>query len=155
MTALSSATFAATPTATPDWRSLVSVSDAAKLLDLNPGHLARTCGEKLVAQGMAFFTKKPHSLGNPQWFVHRSYDPRLTPGPIGDDYQEPDLGVYSERQRSEALQRRKCVEYLRDALCNWKGSVKQILARVEADMREQFPELNISRSTLYAWKKLY
>ena len=114
------------PQATPDWRSLIPVADAARLLDLNPGHLARTCGEKLAGQGMAFFTKKPHSLGNPQWFVHRSFDPRLTPGPIGDDYAEPDLSSYPQRQRTEALNRRAAVETWNIARTSWNGSIKQI-----------------------------
>jgi len=152
MTALALSNIAASPS--PDWRRMTAIGEAAVRLDVHPDHLARTCREKLQDIGLAFFGQHPGG-GQPQWFVSRDYDPRLIPGPVGDDWREPDLSSYSQRQRNEALQRRACVEVWNTARTNWTGSTRQILDRVLSSLREKFTDLKISRSRLYAWSKVY
>lgn len=142
------------PSPALQWRSLIGIGEAARRLDVDPGHLSRLCRESLQNNGLAIFGQHPAG-GHAQWFVSRDYEPRLIDGPIGEDYQEPDLSRYTQRQRTEAINRRACVQVWNDARCNWNGSTEQILARVLPALREKFPAIRISRSRLYAWSKLY
>lgn len=153
----------ATPAA--DWSRLIALSEAAPLLQIDRGHMGRLCGQKLAQQGLAFFLSPPE--GGPQrWYLSRSYDPRLLPGKAGEDWQEPDLGGYTQRQQTTALNKRACVHAFRDAKRDWPGTVKEWMPRLIAQLRERFGRsdaldnrkcggLHISKSSLYQWDQLY
>lgn len=140
--------------APPDWRRLVGIAEAAKMLEIDAGHLRRDCRTKLLGQGMAYYGKSPEG-GQEQWYVSLDYDNRLLAGPIGPAWAEPDLTVYTQKQREQALQRRACVEIWNTARVNWNGSLAQIFQRVLPALREKFPSLKISRSRLYEWTSLF
>jgi len=135
-----------------DWRRWLSAKTAAELLGIDESSMRRKCREELQGRGFALFATPPEG-GAAQWFVHRDYDARLMPA-FGNDYREPDLSGFSERQRKLALERRAVVErfnhelVMRPAVDTW---IDEYIAR----LRLEFPELKISRTGLYAWRNLY
>ncbi|MGE5607691.1 MAG: DNA-binding domain-containing protein [Bacillota bacterium] len=151
MTALALHNFAP---ASFDWQAVVPAAEAAAKLGLNIDSLTRRCRVDLSQRGLAFYATPPEG-GQPRWFISRDFDARLLGGGFGEQYQEPDLSAYSERQRIGALQRRACVERFNRALVTEKGDVSIWLPALIASLQADFPPLRISRSQLYAWKKLY
>ncbi len=132
----------------------VPIGQAATLLGNEVGHLARLCREKLFPQGLAMQGVPPEG-GQPRWFIHRDYDARLIPGPIGLAHQDPDLAGYSKKQQDMARQRRACVERLREARKSWPGYMRDWMPRLLEQLAASFPELKISRSQLYGWDLKY
>ena len=137
-----------------DFARLVSVGIAAAALGLNAGSLARICRETLERQGTAFFVTPPEG-GQSQWFIQRSYDPRLRTPQEQAMHAPSDLACFSERQRAAALQRRTCVERLRVARVAGKGTMETLAAAIVEHARTCFPELKISRSRLFEWDRRF
>jgi putative transposase len=144
-----------TPTAPIQWRHLRPIAAAAAKLDTHRDHLSKLCREKLAGLGLAHFGTHPDVGGQPQWWVHVDHDPRLIDGPAGDDWQDPDLSAFTQRQRDEALQRRVCVEELAAARTHGSDSAASIVSALIERLRERFPRVHVSRTRLYAWSKLY
>ena len=151
MIALAAPKFAETPW--PDWRRLVSIETAAERLERATGTLARDCRDSLEPAGMAYFGRHPNG-GQEKWFILVDYDARLAPGPIGEDWQEPDLSGFGNRKRETALQRRACAEALQQSRASGRAT-GDMVGRLIDQLRGKYPDLGISRSRLYEWAKLY
>lgn len=151
---LALASIATPPPAAPDPRLLVSSTEAAPLLGCDLGHLRRLCREELARKGLAFFLAPPEG-GQARWYVHRDYDPRLIPGPLGQLHREPALDGFTHRQQATARQRRECVAALREARASWPGDVRDWMPRLVGQLRARFPALKLTAPTLYRWDKLY
>ncbi len=63
-------------TAAPDGRWL-PLAAAARLMNLNPAHLARRCRLSLAARGLAVRVAVEGAAGLPRWFIARDLDERL------------------------------------------------------------------------------
>jgi hypothetical protein len=126
----------------------VSANEAAEKLGRNAGGFRRTCREQLAALGVAILAASPAS-GQMQWYVKRSYDPRLaSDGRAAISFAE--LEQYSGRQRDLALQKLACVKEYRKVI-NGASPIEPKKAALVERLREQFPKLKISRSGLYEW----
>jgi len=140
-----------------DFRGLVPIEEAAPVLGLRKDSLRRACRDTLRGQGYAVLAKRPCD-SQQKWFVRSSYDTRLMATIDPNRYTESDLNGYSERQRNEAIQRRACVERLRAAMQIHPlspGWTDRIVPQIVAALHQEFPDVQISRSSLLRWHDLY
>jgi len=106
----------------------------------------RICRTTLAALGLAVLAKSPVT-GQTQWFVKRSFDSRLASnGAIAA------LELVSGRRRDQALMKWACVRELRK-IQDGREPMKSALPRLVECLRLQFPNLKISRQSLYDWDK--
>ncbi len=141
------------PSENRDWSMLISIDEAAPLLGMSAGQLRRKCGDELLGRGMAINCKPPQG-GNARWFVDRRYDLRLARGYAGAVHQTPDLGAYTQKQRTTAWRRVEAVKRLREARQSWSGRQKDwmptLLSQIQSDL-----EIKVSRTSLLRWDQLY
>lgn len=141
--------------AEPDWSRVVEVSEAANQLGKNAGALRRRCAREWQQRGLAFHAADPRT-GKLKWWVDRSIDPKLAAGGVSDLQREPDMSIFSERQRQGAYQRREAVLRFRHAKATRNAPVKQWLAALLEDLAADRRCPNkVSRAQLYRWDQLY
>lgn len=136
------------------WDLFIPAVEAAGLLGVHIDSLTRRCRAELAGRGLAMHAAPPGG-GQPKWYIRRDFDARLAPKPIGQLYQEPDLSIFTEKQQHIALQRRACVERFARAMASQSGKVQDWLPGLVQQLRDEFPELGLSRSQLYRWHGLY
>lgn len=161
MTALPKQSVTPTPGATPgstpgsapadlDWSMLVPLVDAARMLGKHRDHLGRLCRDELSRTGMAVLAKPPAG-GNPGWYIDRRYHRTLWRDPDNVIIDINSLDCYSAKQRRQAFMRVQCVDALRDGRVNHKGNINDWLPGLIASLNELYPDLKISRTSLYRW----
>jgi transposase InsO family protein len=133
-----------------DLTQCVALVEAAKLLGRTIDHLSRVCREELEVRGLAVLSAE--GGGQPKWFIHRSYDPRLADP--GFDFQEPDLAGYTLKQQDGARRRRLCVKAFRESRMHARGTVKDWLPKLIDDLQTRY-QMRISRAQLFDWDAKY
>lgn len=143
-----------------DWSRWIEADKAARLLgDIHPRSLRRQCKDTLKRSGEAMHCAGPEG-GNAKWWIRRSYDLRLSSAPApgcpgGSAQPMPDLGVFSEKQIDQAMQRAACVRRLWSVRAAETRAQKAWLPALIKELRGEHPGLKISRSTLFVWHGAY
>lgn len=132
-----------------DPREWISLPEAAPLLQKDEGHLRRTCAQKWEGQGLAMRLASP---AGSTWYIARRVDACLHAGPLGERNQLPDLRGYTDGQRRGAFARVACVEHFR---CARSTDGPGWVDRAVAFLSDRYPDLRISRRTLFNWDKVY
>lgn len=134
-----------------DWRRFRPITQAAQLMNANESCLRRRCRDEFEARGLAMLAT-PEAGGQRQWFVHVDADPRLLSDAPSPMLFDSDFARFTGKQRATALQRRSCLERLRQLrMSHARGSYRSAVAKLIERCRCDFPSLQISRSRLYAW----
>ena len=123
-------------------------SAAADRLSRDRDGFTRTCRMELAPLGLAFMAASP-AAGQMQWYVKRSYDPRLADDGAGK-MSIGSLEQCTGKQREFALQRWACVQAFRKVI-NSPGPIEPRKAPLIERLRERFPDLGISRNSLHGW----
>ena len=115
-----------------------------------------TVPAEIAATGFAVLAPGPG--GQFCWWIHRSYSPALQ----GDERKSlelpSNLDQFTGKQRENALLRKMFVERLRDARANAPPrsvSMATIIEKIVSQARDEFPDLQISRSALLQWDHDY
>jgi hypothetical protein len=135
-----------------DLAGYVPASEAAELLGRNADGFSRTCRAELATMGLAIVATSP-ATGQNQWFIKRSYDPRLITesGQVSEDI--PDLHRVSGKRRERAIMQWACVLELRKLRQFGREPLTTALPRLIESLRGQYPSLTLSRSALFRWDK--
>jgi transposase InsO family protein len=140
------------PRAASDFESeWTPIAAAAPLLGMHADSLGRLCRSKLVFECKAVLTAPPGG-GQEQYYIRKDFHPALS-NPTNAAIAYPTLQEFSDKQQTAALQRLDCVTQFRAALQYEPGLMRDIEPRVIARLRQQYPELHISRSRLHCWHK--
>jgi transposase InsO family protein len=134
-----------------DFSKCVTPAFAAERLQMDEGSVQRLCRDELFKSGMAFQAIGPDG-GAPQWFIDRSWKAALFDADAVGRDALPGLLDCTYKQRQRAYSRWNCIMRFRAALCGG-GLLDDGLPPLIAKMQADFPDLKISRSTLYAWHK--
>ncbi len=132
----------------------VSVADAAHILGYHRDHLARRCREQLVTAGLARFGKL-NNTGQPGWFIDRRFDPRLEFDAESSVVPIEELQRYPQSKVEDAYRRIQCVMQYRVARETWEANQQDWLPILVAQLRKEYPDLQVGESSLRRWHKKY
>jgi putative transposase len=132
-----------------DLAGYLPAAEAAARLDRNADALTRACRSNLAPLGLALQAASPLT-GQPQWFIKRSFDARL----VAPEQQSAvkALEAASGKRRDQAAMKWRCVLELRK-LRGGREPMMSALPHLIESLRDKFPKLKISRSTLMDWDK--
>jgi transposase InsO family protein len=137
----------------PDPRKFAPIGEAADTLGLSRSMIQRRCRDQWKPAGLAVLAVPPEG-GSPTWFVSRRADPRLALI-LGDEYQEPDLSIFTQTQQREARQKVQCVNAYRELRDTEKRPQGQWLGALAKRLSEQFPDLKVSGRSIRRWYAQY
>ncbi len=134
----------------------IHISEAAARLAMHEASLRRTCQALAEREPADARQMTPAGGGKATWFVRRTYHPDLHVSQAHVAlHQEPvdALMMATQKRRVGALNRADCVKQLRDWRAREKRPVKIWLEELLHSLARQYPDLEPSRSRIYAWEK--
>ena len=136
-----------------DWSMLMPASEAAPIMGKSDRQIRRLCAEQLAERGLAFHAAPPGG-GKARWFVDRRADARLADGARAMvTGQASQLQHATEQQRRRAFARADCVRQFRELRESAAGSMEQRIPDLVEQLRAKYPEMRISRTTLFRWDR--
>jgi|GEM_PF-1821371 len=139
-------------------REWIAIADVARRLEMTPRHVRRLCSEKWEQAALAI--QQPASgggAGGGQWLINVRADPKLamhipTAPTIAPATSE--ILKYPLRKRRQAEQKAMVVLAWRQSKAARSIDVRDWLPALIDDLRSQYPDLKISRTSLYRWDEL-
>lgn len=133
-----------------DATQFVDVAEAARRLGKSAGHIRRMCAGKWSTAQLAVNTVDG-------WKISIDADPALADAGPGSSTPHlmirDDFKALPPTQQTAAMHRSECVRRFRHAKLTLPGAVKTWLPGLLAELDKAYPELKISRTSLYRWDK--